>query len=87
MTLNELVLAVGAFYFYPRIIGTLLNACIFSIVMICSITATFRGVHDVFGRYCAMNVAPVEHEGGHDFKIDGRTYKDDARTMKTLMII
>ena len=73
---NFCLLMVGAFWFYPRIIGTIFNCCI----GVCHLAAWVFALsvrYSALGRACVLNVEGNQYEGNSvwndsmDFKKDG----------------
>lgn len=86
MFLQSIVLAsmaAGAFFWYPRLIGTICNffcACIFHFI---AVVLLFAGRFNPKGKLCALNIVPSTmimgiYDGGLDIDnaFYGTTYKD-----------
>ena len=78
-------MSVGAFYYTPRLIGTIFNFC----YGCCHLSAFVTGLSyrmNPYGKFCAVNIAPVNYEGDYRWS-DGMTYQSDGNLMLTLCSI
>ena len=88
MALNFVLLTFGAFWFYPRLIGTFINCC----CGCCNLGGFIFALGVRFnplGAHCVLNVAPLQYEGDSQFN-DSWTYKKDGGVLAafgTLQII
>lgn len=62
--LNFILLAVGAFWFYPRLIGTIINTICAFCAHPASWGAALGSALSTPGIYCSFNVAPSTYTGG-----------------------
>ena len=79
---NFVLMTVGAFYFYPRLIGTFFNccyACCHLVAWVLTLAARFNPL----GRNCVLNVAPIQYEGDGKWN-DLSTYKKDGSVLAAL---
>ena len=74
--INFLVLMLGSFFFYPRLLGTVCNCC----AACCSCIA-FSSIFTVrfspLGQLCAVNIAPSTFTESKNWSKD-TTYKSDG---------
>ena len=63
--INFILMAIGAFWFYPRFIGTILNFCCACCFGLSAWSAALAAAVNPIGRWCSMNVAPTTYEGGY----------------------
>jgi len=85
MSLNYIVMALGGFYFLPRLIGTFCNCCLGCCHLVAFIMALAVRFNPK-GAYCAANVAAIQYEGDRKFN-DSWTFKKDASLLATLGVI
>ena len=83
--LNFILLAVGAYWFYPRCIGTFCNlflgCCHFGAWIACLATR-----YSPPGELCAVNVSPNQYESGGTWSASS-TYKSDGEMLGALGIV
>ena len=77
MALNFALMTIGAFYFYPRLIGTFLNCC-YGCCHFAAWVLTLAVRFNPPGRYCAINIASNQYEGNLRWTPDSWTYKKDG---------
>ena len=60
---NFILLMLGTWFLYPRIIGTFLNCCAGCFFLMgVSIATLFNQLHS-FSDVCSYNIAPVDYKG------------------------
>ena len=78
MAFNFVLMSVGGFYFYPRCIGTWINAfcacCCHSTVVGLALSGRWRA----YGNYCSFNIMPSQYDGNYLPVVDGYSYADEA---------
>ena len=82
---NFVVLAIGGFWWYPRVVGTILNflcACCFHFT---AIVMLFGGRLSPPGDLCSYNIVTSTYNSSDkEWDPDGYTYEDDANKMMGL---
>ena len=83
---NFIVMAIGGFFWYPRLCGTLFN-------LVCAFTCHFASVILMFNRrlrpfgdLCSNNYVTSTYNGDNDWDEGGNTYEDDANLMILLAV-
>ena len=71
---NFVLLTFGAFWFWPRLVGTLVNFFI-GCCHCSAISMMMAGVMGPHGRICGYNLAPSTYLGDEKFDEDGMTYQ------------
>ena len=71
--LNYILLMVGAFWFYPRLIGCCCNLCC-GCCNLMTIFSAFAARNGPFGRGCELNIAPNTYLGNEEWDEQGSTY-------------
>jgi len=74
---NFLVMAIGGFYFYPRLIGTVLNTLMALTCHLPAIIMAFCG--NLIGGLACTLIPFVSEYDGEKFVIGGHTYSDDGK--------
>jgi len=86
MALNFVLMTFGAFYFYPRLIGTFLNCCFSCCHFAAWITALAVRFSPI-GNMCGLNISGNQYEVLPDGTIkfnDSWTYKKDGSVLALL---
>lgn len=83
--MNFILLAVGAYWFYPRCIGTFCNLCL-GCCHLGAWIACLAARYSPPGELCAVNISPNQLENGGTWS-DDWTYKKDAELLGALGII
>ena len=87
MGVNFIFLSMGAFWFWPRLIGTWLNCC-FGCCHCSAISYLVVGVMGPYGRICSYNVSTSTYLGDiQQWDEDGMTYQNDHGLMLTLAML
>ena len=63
MAANFVLMTFGAFFFYPRVIGTLCNCCCACFCHFGAWTMALAYRYNPIGVYCSINVAPNHYLG------------------------
>jgi len=66
--INFIVLSIGAFYFYPRLIGTFCNFCL-GCCHLSAFSIAIAARYSPAGALCAINISPNQ--------VDGKTWSDE----------
>ena len=74
--INFILLSVGAFYFYPRLIGTFCNFCL-GCCHLSAFSMALAARYSPAGAICAVNISSNQYEGDGQFN-DEWTYKKDG---------
>ena len=82
MAANFVIMTLGAFYFYPRIIGTFINCC-YGCCHLIAWTLILGMRFNPIGNHCVLNVAPLQYTGDNTFD-DSWTYKKDGSVLAIL---
>ena len=82
MFLNYITLTFGAFWYYPRLIGTICNCCC-GCAHFGTMVAALSYRFSPYGNYCAANEGGNAHLGGGKFD-DSWTFKKDGQTLAAL---
>ena len=79
--INFIAMACGAYYWWPRLLGTLCNCCL-SCVHLSAWIVIFSARFSPLGNYCAINIAPIQLKGDtmDDFD-DEWTYQSEGGLM------
>ena len=85
MSFNFILLAIGAFLWWPRLVGTLLNYLLCTCHLVGIITMFF-GVYSPFPRVCQYNKASSTYDGGYKWTWDSATYEGDFGLMYGMSI-
>ena len=94
MAVNLIVMAIGAFWWYPRLVGCFANSC-FAICHLVALAGLFAARWSPGGRHCSYNLSTSTYDSGgnnsgaineHDW-FDQPTYQDDASLMLALSVI
>ena len=83
---NFVLMAVGGFFYYPRLIGTIINCCLACPCHFTAFVMMFVRRNNPIGDLCSYNEAPSTYEGDGQWDIGGDTYEDDARKMKVMAV-
>jgi len=86
MGVNFILMTIGAFWFWPRFIGTWCNCCL-GCCHITGISFMLAGATNPMGRYCAFNKSTVEYKGDYEWDFDGMTYQSEHSMMFGLAIV
>ena len=94
MAVNLILMAIGAFWWYPRVIGCLANSC-FAICHLVAVAFLFAARWSPGGRHCSYNLSTSTYKTGGNNSgaidqsdwFDKPTYQDDASLMLILSII
>ena len=73
MGLNFILMTIGAFWFWPRFIGTWCNCCL-GCCHISGISFMLAGATNPMGRICSYNKSTVEYKGDYEWDYDGMSY-------------
>ena len=87
MAINFVVLAFGAFYFWPRLIGTVCNSCCLCCCHFIGLIFMLVGVGNPFARICQYNKATSTYAGDYKWDWEGRTYSGDFKFMFSCSIV
>ena len=77
---NLAFLSLGAWYWFPRMCGTMLNCC-FGFIHLIAFSIALGVRFNALGVWCAANVSPIQYEGkvlGMPIFSDSATYKSDG---------
>ena len=66
MGINFIMLAIGAFWFWPRYVGTVLNCC-FGCCHCSAIMWMLSGVLGPAGRICSFNISTSTYQGDYEW--------------------
>ena len=83
--INFLLMTLGAFFWYPRLFGTLCNcccSCCHCLAWAAALAVRFNPV----GIWCGFNVAPIQYEGNRKFN-DSHTFKSDGGILAAFGIL
>lgn len=76
MFLNFVLMAIGGFWFWPRLIGTMFNCCC-GCCHLFAWSVALGARFSVWGNWCAYNDASINYTGNRVFN-DDATYVKDA---------
>ena len=82
--INFILMAIGAFWFYPRYVGTVINGC-YGCCHCCAWIMALSSRFNPLGDMCSINVAPNKYEAGK--WSDASTYKSDGAELAALSSI
>jgi len=82
MSLNFITMTIGAFWYYPRLIGTFCNCCC-GCCHFAAFTVALAYRTNPLGAYCSANVAGIQYEGNGKYN-DSWTYKKDGGVLMAL---
>jgi len=83
---NLAFLSLGAWWWFPRMCGTMLNCC-YSIIHLVAFAIALGVRFNALGVWCAANVSPIQYEGrimGIPVFTDSATYKSDGNILAAL---
>lgn len=86
MGCNYILLALGSFFFWPRLIGTYLNCCFGCGALIGAFLGIFEATSPM-GAYCGYNESANTMTGDDTFDEGGMTYQTDQVMMLLFGII
>jgi len=86
ISVNFLILILGAFCFIPRFAGTIINSCM-SCCHTAAIAVALAKAFNPSGARCGWNTSPAEYEGELIFKEGGFTYSDEYSMLFYFTII
>jgi len=79
---NFLLMTFGAYWFYPRLIGTFVNCC-YGCCHLAAWTMAVGVFGSPLGQSCVINVQPNQYEGKEIFN-DSMTWKKDGQILISL---
>ena len=86
MGANFILLTFGAYWFWPRYIGSILNCC-FGIFHISGVSMMFAGVMNPAPQLCALNKSTVAYKGDYEWDYDGITYSNEYSILTIFAIV
>lgn len=76
MGVNFLVMTFGAWFWWPRYIGCIMNCCLANCTLIGGIVSIVA-VGRPYGRICSYNRSTSTYKGDYEWDFDGMTYEDE----------
>ena len=86
MAVNFIVLTIGAFWFWPRFIGTICN-CFLSCCHGIGVGFLFAGALNPYPRICSYNKSTSSYEGDYEWNYEGMTYEREHGMMFFLGVL
>ena len=86
MACNFVLMTIGAFWFWPRYIGTICNCCL-GCCHISGIGFMLAGALNPYPRICSFNKSTAEYKGDYEWDYDGMTYQNEHSLMLGFAIV